>query len=284
MKRNWRRIAVGACDDRVPESIRAHYVLEKELARHLLVSSDKERLKMYGEVYNTLFSLLKDRPKHACKGHSAQLDTPVRALARLVPKDGVYLEIGAGDCRVTKAMAVHCGQAIGLDVSAGLMSSDEAPANFRFDLIEGFTFPIASNSVDFAYSNQLVEHLHPADVGKHFAEVARVLSPGGRYFVITPHALAGPHDVSKYFDYRSTGFHLVEYTYKTLTGLFTSAGLSVELVRLGAARHNIYVPSATGDIIESILGLCPTKWRDSLLRPKIVQAALGIAMIGRKPT
>jgi SAM-dependent methyltransferase len=150
-------------------------------------------------------------------------------------------------------------------------------------LIDGTTFPLASNTIDFAYSNQLVEQLHPGDIGKHFAEVARTLRSGGRYLAITPHALAGPHDVSRYFDYRPTGFHLMEYTYRTLARLFTEAGLGIEMVRLGAAGHYVYVPPATGTIVETILGLCPTRWRDSLLRPKIVQAALGIAMIGRKP-
>jgi hypothetical protein len=49
-------------------------VLEKEPARRPLDSGEKERLKAYGEVYNTLFSLLKDHPRRRRKSHSAQLD------------------------------------------------------------------------------------------------------------------------------------------------------------------------------------------------------------------
>jgi SAM-dependent methyltransferase len=283
LKKGWRKIAAASRDSRPPERIHAHYVLEKELARRLLQADENERLKVYGEVYGTLFSRLEDHPQHTRKSHTAQLEAQIRVLKRLVPKDGVYLEIGAGDCRVTKAMARHCREAIGLDVSADVLSADAAPPNFRLELIDGTNFPIASDSVDFAYSNQLVEHLHPGDVGKHFAEVARVLRPGGRYFVITPHSLSGPHDVSKYFDHRPTGFHLIEYTYGTLGKLFADAGLRADVIRLGAGGHYVYAPAALGAGIEAVLGLCPEAWRDSLLRPKIVQAGLGVAMIGRKP-
>jgi predicted SAM-dependent methyltransferase len=38
---------------------------------------------------------------------------------------------------------------------------------------------VRAESVDLAYSNQLMEHLHPDDASEQLANVYRALKPGG---------------------------------------------------------------------------------------------------------
>ena len=77
----------------------------------------------------------------------------------------------------------------------------------------------ASTTIDMAYSNQLVEHLHPDDIFDQTKNILNILKNKGRYVCITPNKLSGPHDISKYFDDVATGFHLKEYTTRELIRL-----------------------------------------------------------------
>jgi ubiquinone/menaquinone biosynthesis C-methylase UbiE len=52
-----------------------------------------------------------------------------------------------------------------------------------FLLTENDKIPLDSNSFDIAYSNMVLEHVK--DIRKYFAEVIRVLKPGGHFIVIT---------------------------------------------------------------------------------------------------
>jgi hypothetical protein len=54
--------------------------------------------------------------------------------------------------------------------------------------------------------------------------VGRALKPGGRYLVVTPNRLSGPHDISRAFDDVARGFHLKEYTYGELSRALRQAG------------------------------------------------------------
>jgi len=60
------------------------------------------------------------------------------------------------------------------------------PANFTLIISDGCSIPAQRNSVDVAYSNQLMEHLHPDDALEQVHNVLDVLKPGGVYICITP--------------------------------------------------------------------------------------------------
>ncbi|WP_352903664.1 class I SAM-dependent methyltransferase [Mesorhizobium sp. M0833] len=62
-----------------------------------------------------------------------------------------------------------------------LLPPGEKPANFQFVRIDGIHLRFADNSLDFMFSDQLMEHLHPDD-DRQLSEVYRVLSPGGAYY------------------------------------------------------------------------------------------------------
>ncbi len=91
-------------------------------------------------------------------------------------------------------------------------------------LSDGTSIPVPPGSIDVAYSNQLMEHLHPDDARAQLLNLNRALKPGGIYVCQTPNRLTGPHDVSRGFDAVATGFHLREYTNGELIALFRECG------------------------------------------------------------
>src|SRR5262249_6476906 len=82
-------------------------------------------------------------------------------------------------------------------------------------------------SYDAVLSNQVLEHLHPDDVARHFASAATLLRPGGRYVLATPHPLSGPADLSAVFGLDHPAcFHLKEYYYDELVPVLRRAGFA----------------------------------------------------------
>jgi SAM-dependent methyltransferase len=112
-----------------------------------------------------------------------------------------------------------------------------------------------------AYSNQLMEHLHPDDAFEQLCEIYRVLAPGGIYLCLTPNSLTGPHDISRYFDSVATGFHLKEYSIRELTGLFRSVGFSRLRFCFGVKGRFLPLPIPLYRLMEMFVYLFPASLR-----------------------
>jgi SAM-dependent methyltransferase len=131
---------------------------------------------------------------------------------------------------------------------------------------------VPENSVDVAYSDQLMEHLHPDDALDQLKNIFRSLKPGGSYICMTPNRISGPHDISLYFSDVPSGFHLREYTTTDLVKILKDAGFSKVSVPVPVAGRYIVLPAFLATTLESALGLLPRKaarWLASLivLRP-----------------
>jgi SAM-dependent methyltransferase len=114
---------------------------------------------------------------------------------------------------------------VGIDVSKEtLVQQADDPPNLELKIMDAVELDFPASSFDVAFSSQLIEHLHPDDVGLHLSAVYRVLREKGVYAFDTPNRLNGPHDVSKYFDEVATGFHLKEWTYRELACELKQAG------------------------------------------------------------
>jgi SAM-dependent methyltransferase len=111
-----------------------------------------------------------------------------------------------------------------LDVSAEITRTDTLPANFSLILSDGTTIDVPPDSITVAYSNQLMEHLHPDDALEQLSNIYRALAPGGIYICVTPNRLTGPHDISRHFDPVATCLHLKEYTNTELMALLRRVG------------------------------------------------------------
>jgi SAM-dependent methyltransferase len=93
-----------------------------------------------------------------------------------------------------------------------------------FGAADQFDFP--DKSFDVVFSQQVLEHVHPDDVPRHFSEGFRVLRQGGMFAVETPNRRTGPQDVSRGFVPVAEGLHLKEWTVRELIGLFRRAGFT----------------------------------------------------------
>ena len=133
--------------------------------------------------------------------------------------------------------------------------------------------PVPDGSVDVAYSNQLMEHLHPDDAVEQLAQIFRALRQGAAYICITPNRLCGPHDISRFFDSVPRGFHLREYSNSDLVWIFTSAGFGRFRVFL---RYKLYkrvfsllIPLWPVLKYEQLISLLPRKFMKALAYPLI---------------
>lgn len=268
-------------DTRSPERIEVHYRLERALASRLRSALAHERTRVYTEVYEELFTSLPDHPMVASrrKEGATKVSKSLKLLSPYLHETTRFLEIGCGDAALIIAAAGAVDTAYGLDVTDALIDYPSAPGNFKFVRTSGVEIPLPTASVNFAYSDQLMEHLHPEDAEAQLREVRRVLAPGGRYRCSTPNRYIGPTDISVYYDYEATGFHLHEYSYRSLSQLMLSAGFqSVEFVAPVRGR-DIPIPATLGALLETMLSLLPRRLRAKLARFKPIRVAMGITAI-----
>ena len=109
----------------------------------------------------------------------------------LIPEN-TFLGVGAGDCALSQRIAPLVRKAYGLEVSAELTHGIQNTARFELLVADRSDIPLPDNSIDFAFSFQLIEHIHPEDVIDSMREIHRVLRPGGIYSASRPTAFPDP--------------------------------------------------------------------------------------------
>ena len=164
LRPDFERIRKARSETRSPERIIAHYELEARLSRTLMASDQNDRLSLYSELYEQLFTELPDHPQRSGreKIRAEQIEVQRAMLLRMLNQSSTYVEIGCGDAVLTKAIAPNVASAIGVDVTEKLVEGDR-PASFRFVLSNGINIPLPEATADLVYSNHLMEHLHPDD-------------------------------------------------------------------------------------------------------------------------
>ena len=273
-------------EHRPPALVRQHYEVERELADRLRGASREQRRTLYRSLYNELYQRVPHHPQLVRKS-SAELTQqalapPLRLLRPYLRPDTTLLEIGPGDCALSMALAERIRQVYGLDVSDEITHRVSLPSNFKLILSDGTSVPLPAESVDVAFSNQLMEHLHPDDALEQLEGIWRALRPGGVYICVTPNRLNGPHDISRHFDSVATGFHLKEYTVGELSRLLRKVGFRKVQALLG--RRGVCLPAPVAPVIagEAILGLLPPGPRRALGRTLPCRGLLGIRLLGTK--
>ncbi len=253
------------------EQVYNHYLVEKAIADRLRMADREERRRIFTTMYDEVFGRVPDHPRLAQREDAqSTLKANLRKFATLrgcLNASTVFAEFAPGDCKFAHAVAARVQRACGVDISDQRNPHDPAPNNFRLILFDGYTLPgIEANSIDVAFSYQLVEHLHPEDTRLHFEHVYHVLKPGGMYVFDTPHAYSGPHDVSQYFSDTPQGFHLKEWTYIELNRLLEDLKYS-EIRRHWFARGmRIAMPKLYFEMCERMLGRLPARFRRRVSR------------------
>ncbi|MBS1795770.1 MAG: class I SAM-dependent methyltransferase [Acidobacteria bacterium] len=270
-------------ENRTPAEVREHYEIEKRIAERLRNSTPDERKSLYTEAYDELFQKVPHHPlinDYSPAAKRRQIAKEVSSLQPFVGAATVYLEIGPGDCALAFEIAKRVAKVYAIDVSNEITRNFEPPENFELILSDGSSVPLAPESVDVAFSNQLMEHLHPDDSLLQLRNVFRALKKNGVYFCITPNRLSGPHDISRNFDATATGLHLKEYTVTELDAIFKKVGFSKTKVYLGV--YGIFLPVFPFKIAEKLLDRMPHSLRKLLTFNRIVRFLLGVKLVGTK--
>ncbi len=98
----------------------------------------------------------------------------------------------------------------------------------------------------------------------------------------TPSRFTGPHDISRYFDYSATCFHLREYDYRSVTKLMRSSGFRKVRFLVGKGTRKFAVPSALMNIAETFASILPQSVRKKFINNKIAISLFGISAVAFK--
>jgi 2-polyprenyl-3-methyl-5-hydroxy-6-metoxy-1,4-benzoquinol methylase len=256
------------------EMVLHHWKLERSLRDELLSSTPDTRWEVFEKCYGRLYQELDWLNEQAKPPEIA----PELAYANWLdllgaPPLRVY-EVGSGSGRLVHFLATRGFECTGTEITRerGQTLIAEHP-NLQWAVTDGIHLDRLEKpqSYDVVISEQVVEHIHPADLVEHFRGARAILRDGGRYAVVTPQVFTGPNDVSWVFACnRPEGMHLKEYTHGEIIAAMKEAGFRrVRAVfrvpvqhraRLGplarpraSAVFTIYVR-----LLEIVMGLLPT--------------------------
>lgn len=245
------------------------YKIERELADRLRHASKSERRMLYTSVYNELYQRVPEQSqlvrKRIASSQESLVNYQMLSLHWLLECDTIFLEVGPGDCALSIQVAGLVSKVFAIDVSMEIADSVSFPENFRLLISDGSSIPVEQDSITLAYSNQLMEHLHPDDAMDQLQNIHRALAPGGKYLCVTPNRLSGPHDVSRGYDKIATGFHLKEYSIRELHTLFLTARFSRVQAVIGTKGFNLLVPVILLETLELFLSHFPGFIRRSVM-------------------
>jgi hypothetical protein len=98
----------------------------------------------------------------------------LRQLRPALDLHSVFLEIGAGDCTLTRRAAGYVERAYAIDISEDLMGRLGGPPNLVRVVHDGVRIPLPEAAIDVAFSRSLVLSQLPG--------VCHALKDGGVYF------------------------------------------------------------------------------------------------------
>ena len=279
--------AHGKVSDRNLADLKRHYDVERALGDRLRTLPADERRAMYGEIYNELFARVPDHPqltrKVSPERSRQKTASEFRLIRKFITPQSTFLEIGAGDGAVSLHVAKHVESVTALDVSDIILKDIQAPSNVRLLVFDGCEIPLEPGSIDVAYSNQVIEHLHPDDAAMQMASLLRALKPGGCYVCVTPNRLNGPHDISMFFDTVATGLHMKEYTYREMDRFFRSLGYDRTGACLGIKGRFAVLPVWIAGVMETALSLLPARLRILVGRTPLFEKLLFIRFVAYRP-
>jgi SAM-dependent methyltransferase len=273
-------------DRRTAGQLREHYAIERSLAARLAAAAPELRGALYREVYDELFSAVPHHPqlrRRSSRERHRQVERELHFLRGLLAADLTFLEVGAGDQGLARRVAQLVREVHAVDVATEIAALAPAPENLRTHLTDGRHLPLASASIDLAYSNQLMEHLHPDDAGTQLREVFRVLRSGGAYLCVTPNRLTGPWDVSRLFSEEPVGLHLREYSNRELAAALREVGFARiwAVVPAGPRARRVRLSLLTCP--ERMLDPLPRRVRRLVLREPWRKPLNSVRLLAQKP-
>jgi len=274
-------------NERSLERIRAHYLVERELADRIRrAKGPEERRHIFSTMYDELFERVPDHPRlisdhDRMERRARDLERNLAQLRPYLSEDCSFLEIGAGDCALSVQVASRVRHVYAVDISDQTQGR-ALPSNCELVISDGRSIPVPEGSVDVAFSDQLMEHLHPDDAMEQLRGIRDCLRPGGTYVCVTPNRLYGPTDVSGYFDDVARGFHLREYSLREIRRLFTTSGFGHLDVYVGARGWFARCPPRPLETVETVLERLPSRMRRRFAGTRPLRALLGIRVAAKR--
>lgn len=269
------------------EQIHKMYESEIRHSNRLRILDSEERKSLYEKVYEDYYSELPFHPAFKVKNDTElqqkRLDFQLNKLIPIINKSQVFVEVGAGDCALSKKLSPHVSKIYALEISETYAEQlNELPSNMEIVIFDGFNFPFEANSIDFIYSNQLIEHLHIDDALEQLKSIFNCLKKGGKHMCITPNRLLGPGDISGYFGNEPIGFHLKEYTDLELRLVLKSVGFKTFKFQTIIKGKSIYIPFFIKWIIEKYFSKISKNKREKLLKYRIINLIFNTVIIAKK--
>ncbi|MGH8980026.1 MAG: class I SAM-dependent methyltransferase, partial [Acidimicrobiales bacterium] len=196
------------------EQVMFHWRLERSLTAQLLASTPESRWETFERCYSELYRSLpwlQEGEAEQTADDSAE-HALWSSLLGSAPRD-VY-EVGSGDGALARYLAAHGYRCRATEITRerGDRTEEAGLSWGQTDGVNLGSFEVGE-SFDAVISNQVLEHLHPADLSAHLGAAHGLLRARGRIAFATPHRFTGPHDVSQVFDRdEAEGMHLHEYT------------------------------------------------------------------------
>lgn len=278
-----------SCCGRTPAQRLEHYVIERELAERLRQAPREARAGLYRRVYDELLRRVPHHPMLQARSSEEERARRARAVAhqiaflgRFFTPRSVFMEIGAGDCMLSMAAARYVERVHAVEVSEEIVRSARCPSNMKLALYDGMGMPVPEASVDVAFSDQLMEHLHPDDAREQIGNIHRSLVPGGIYVFVTPNRFYGPRDISAHFDEVATGLHLREYSAREIRALLREAGFRTVRFYAGARGVFTEVPYWLVAAAETLLARLPYRVRKRIADTPPMRALLGLRVAAVK--
>jgi len=279
-------VKIPRSEKRTLQQLREHYAIEKELASRLRNARKEERARLYTSLYDELYRRVPLHPQLTRKADAASqaaaTSKQMKLLRRYLSQASVFVEIGAGDCNLSREVSRHVRKVYAIDVSKEITKGAALPENLELIISDGSSIPVPPGSATLAYSSSLMEHLHPDDATDQLRNIFVALAPGGKYICVTPNRLSGPYDVSKYFGDVATGFHLKEYTFTELARLFREAGFRKIEAYFGGRGLHVKMSRSVIFFSERVLLKLPFPLRRAIAYFLPVRALLGITIVGTK--
>ena len=222
------------------DMVRQHWLLERALTRALLDSSPADRAAVAERAYTALYRQCPWLTRSAGPESTGALAREYGHFARLLRNRRTVYEVGSGQGRLIRFLAGRGHVCVATEITSERgrrLAGEDGVAWHTTDGVHLGDYEPAGH-YDAVISTQVVEHLHPEDIGTHCANVRAILATGGIYVFDTPHRLFGPSDLSRIFGLDApVCMHLKEYTYAELARELYAAGFSrVEAVFMPPRR------------------------------------------------
>ena len=197
--------------------------------------------------------------------HGREVERQFRFVRRALGLRSVFMQIGAEDCALARRVAGDVERAYAVARERPLSAPPQAP-NLVHVFSEGGALPVPEGSVDVAFSQGLLERLHPALALEHLGAVRRALSPAGAYFCITANRLRGA----------SAGAKEYRYSAAELRANLLEAGFRSVRFYCRVGGWHAALPYAILRPAESVLEKLPYRLRLRLAAPRPAQRLLGL--------